>query len=227
MASSTVKNKSRNGAGTTKKTVPLAQAAAPVLLVLAGPAGSGKTTLCERMVAETPGFARVVTATTRAPRPGEVDGVDYYFLTAEQFDAKAAAGAFLEWAWVHRNRYGTPASSVLDPLAQGGSLVINIDVQGVDNFRRAARANPLLARHMATIFIKVPLSVLRMRMVKRGQDSAAEIARRLRTAELELLEAGKFDFRIASHSKERDFKALLAIWRKVAARVRQALVSAR
>jgi len=194
-----------------------------VLLVLAGPAGSGKTTLCERMVAEVPGFSRVITATTRAPRPGETDGVDYHFLTAEQFDAKVAAGAFLEWAWVHqKNRYGTLASSVLAPLAEGRSLVINVDVQGVENFRRAARENPLLARHMATIFIEVPLPVLRERMFKRGQDSEAEIARRLGTAERELEEAAKFDFKIESSSKKEDFNALQSIWHKVAARVRQA-----
>jgi len=88
----------------------------PVLLVLAGPAGSGKSTLCDRMVAEVPGFSRVVTTTTRPPRPGEVDGVHYHFLTPEQFDEKVAAKQLLEWAWVHKkNRYGTLASSVLSP----------------------------------------------------------------------------------------------------------------
>jgi len=201
-------------------------APAPVFLVLAGPAGSGKTTLCERMVAEVPGFSRVITATTRPPRPGETDGVHYHFLSAEQFDAKVAAGAFLEWAWVHqKNRYGTLASSVLEPLAAGNSLVINVDVQGVENFRRAARENPLLARHMATIFIDVPLPILRDRMVKRGQDSEAEIAHRLGTAERELQEAGKFDFKIESSSKEADFNALRVVWSTVAARVRQATAS--
>jgi len=198
-------------------------APAPVLLVLAGPAGSGKTTLCNRMVEEIPGFARVITATTRPPRPGETDGVDYHFLSTEQFEAKVAAGEFLEWAWVHqKNRYGTLATSVFDPLAEGRSLVINIDVQGVENFRRAARENPLLARHMATVFIAVPLPVLRDRMVKRRQDSEAEITRRLGTAERELLEAEKFDFKIESSSKDEDFKALTAIWRQVSERVRQA-----
>ena len=194
-----------------------------VLLVLAGPAGSGKTTLCNRMVDEVPGFSRVITATTRPPRPGEINDVDYHFLSPEQFEAKVAAGAFLEWAWVHqKNRYGTLASSVLEPLAQGRSLVINIDVQGVENFRRAARENPLLALRMATVFIDVPLPVLRERMEKRGQDSEAEIARRLGTAERELLEAGKFDFKIESSSKEADFKALQSIWAQVSARVAQA-----
>lgn len=188
----------------------------PVLLVLAGPAGSGKTTLCERMVAEVPGFSRVVTTTTRPPRPGEVNGVHYHFFSPEQFDEKLAAGAFLEWAWVHKkHRYGTLASSVLDPLAAGRSLIINVDVQGVDNFRRAAAANPLLALRMGTVFINVPLEVLRERMHVRGQDDTAEIEHRLRTAELELREAEKYDFQIHSRSRDEDFAELLTIWHAV------------
>lgn len=206
--------------------------ASPVLLVLAGPAGSGKTTLCDRMVAEVPGFSRVVTATTRPPRPGEIDGVHYHFLTPEQFDQKIAAGEFLEWAWVHasqqaigsddhqRRRYGTLASSVLGPLAEGRSLIINVDVQGVENFRRAGAANPLLARHMATVFINVPLSELRARLVARSHDDEDEIARRLRTAELELQAAPKFDYQIHSRSRDEDFQALQVIWRAVAGRTR-------
>jgi len=199
-------------------------APAPVLLVLAGPAGSGKTTLCERLVAEAEGFSRVITSTTRPPRPGEVDGVHYHFLSPAQFDAKVEAGEFLEWAWVHqKNRYGTLASSVLGPLSEGRSLVINVDVQGVENFRMAARANPLLAQHLATVFINVPLDELRKRMETRGQDSDEEIARRLGTAERELREIDRFDFVIESTTRDRDFKALLAIWCKVQARVRKAM----
>ena len=128
----------------------------PVLLVIAGPAGSGKSTLCDRLVAEIPEFERVVTTTTRAPRPGEINGVHYHFLTPEQFDAGLAAHDFLEWAWVHgQRRYGTLKSSVLEPLARGQSLVLSVDVQGVESFRRAARENPLLGRRMTTVFIVV------------------------------------------------------------------------
>jgi len=191
-----------------------------VLLVLVGPAGSGKSTLCERMVREVPGFSRVITTTTRPPRPGEVDGVHYHFLTSGQFDERVAAGAFLEWAWVHqKHRYGTLASSVMEPLAAGRSLVINVDVQGVGNFRRAAAANPLLARHLGTVFIEVPLAELRHRMETRGQDSEAEIARRMQTAERELEEARSFDFRITSRGRDDDFNALLEVWHSVQRRV--------
>ncbi|MEY4489248.1 MAG: hypothetical protein RIQ79_1756 [Verrucomicrobiota bacterium] len=193
--------------------------ATPVLLVLAGPAGSGKTTLCERLVAEVPGFTRVITSTTRAPRPGEVNGVHYHFFSPEEFDARIAAGAFLEWAWVHKkNRYGTLASSVLDPLAAGGNLVMNVDVQGVDNFRRAAAANPVLARHLATVFISVPIPELRVRLGGRG-ETEAEIAHRMQTAERELLEIAKFDHVIESCDRETDFASLLAIYRRVQSRV--------
>ena len=193
----------------------------PVLLVIAGPAGSGKTTLCERMVAEVPGFSRVVTTTTRPPRPGEVNGVHYHFFTPEEFDARLAANAFLEWAVVHRkHRYGTLASSVLDPLSQGRNLIINVDVQGVDAFRRAAAANPLLARHLGTVFIEVPIEELRRRMTGRGQDCEAEIAHRLRTAEEELTQAAAFDFCNQSRSRDEDFQALLDVYRQVQQRIR-------
>jgi guanylate kinase len=193
---------------------------APVLLVIAGPAGSGKTTLCDRMVAEVPGFSRVITTTTRPPRPGEIPGVHYHFFSPAEFDAKIAAGEFLEWAWVHqKNRYGTLATAVREPLRAGQSLIINVDVQGVENFRRAAAGDPLLAKHLAAVFINVPLPELRARMVTRGQDSAAEIERRMATAEQEQREAGKFDYQIHSTTREADFAELKRIWREVAARV--------
>ncbi|MCF7686848.1 MAG: guanylate kinase [Cephaloticoccus sp.] len=194
--------------------------ASPILLVLAGPAGSGKSTLCERLVAAGTGFSRVITTTTRAPRPGEIDGEHYHFLTPVEFDARIAAGEFLEWAWVHgERRYGTLASSVLDPLGRGKSLVVNLDVQGVASLREARSRYPLLDRNLATVFIQVSHEQLQRRIRERGQDDEAEIARRMATAQAEIREAAKFDYQIQSASKDEDYAALLAIIDQARARL--------
>lgn len=194
----------------------------PVLLVIAGPAGSGKSTLCDRLVAEVPAFTRVVTTTTRPPRDGEINGVHYHFFPPEEFRRKVDAGEFLEWALVHGNHhdrlYGTLKSSVLDPLAAGQSLVISVDVQGVESFRRAAQDIPALARAMTTVFIVVDHERLVARMRARAKDNEKEIAGRMKTAERELREAHKFDFRIESRTRDEDFAALLAIVEKARAR---------
>ena len=194
----------------------------PVLLVIAGPAGSGKSTLCDRLVAEVPVFTRVVTTTTRAPRAGEINGVHYHFFSPDEFKRKITAGEFLEWAQVHGDRhdrlYGTLKSSVLGPLAEGKSLVISVDVQGVESFRRAARTDPAFARAMTTVFIVVDRERLIARMESRAKDDLAEIERRMATAEAELREAPKFDFLIQSRTRDEDFAALLEIVRKARAR---------
>jgi guanylate kinase len=183
------------------------------LIILAGPAGVGKSTLCDRLVSEVPGFERVITATTRPPRPNEVNGRDYHFLSEAEFDARLQAGDFLEWAWVHRKyRYGTLKSAVLDRLAHT-SLVMNIDVQGVRSVRAAAADIPVLKRCLVTIFIAPDsLDVLRERLEGRGPLPAEELARRMQSAELELAERYSYDYIIHSSTKEQDFRALLAYW---------------
>ena len=192
-------------------------------MILAGPAGSGKSTLCDRLVDEDPSFTRVITTTTRAPRPGEINGVHSHFFTPEQFDQKIAAGEFLEWARVHgERRYGTLRSSVLEPLARGQNLVMSVDVQGVESLRKAAIKNTLLARHMTTVFIVVDHDRLEARMRSRAQDDEAEIAGRMKTAERELREAHTFDFRIESRTRDEDFAALRDIVDK--ARLRTASI---
>jgi hypothetical protein len=121
----------------------------------------------------------------------------------------------LEWAQVHGDHedrlYGTLRASVLEPLAAGRDLVINVDVQGVENLRRAARAEPVLARALTTVFIVVDPAELAARMRARAGDHAEEIARRLATAEAELRAAPGFDHRIHSRSRDEDFAALLAL----------------
>ena len=191
-----------------------------VLLILAGPAGVGKSTLCDRLVAEVPGFERVITATTRPPRPNEQHGRDYHFLSEAEFDARLAANDFLEWAWVHRKyRYGTLKSAVLDRLPHT-SLVANVDVQGVRSIRAAAAKLPLLRERLVTIFVSPDsLEVLRERLQGRGAVTAEELERRLQSAELELAERNSYDYVIHSGSKEQDFRALLAYWAQARAKL--------
>jgi guanylate kinase len=196
-------------------------AAQNALIILAGPAGVGKSTLCDRVVREVPGFERVITATTRPPRPNEVDGRDYHFLSAEEFDARIAGGAFLEWAWVHqRHRYGTLKSAVLDQLPRT-SLVMNIDVQGVRSIRAAAQTEPRLRGRVITMFVAPDsMDVLRERLQGRGPVSPEELARRMLSAEHEIAERNSYDYVIHSGTKEQDFRALLEYWAQAQRKLR-------
>jgi guanylate kinase len=145
-----------------------------------------------------------------------VNGVHYHFFEPREFDDRVKAGEFLEWAWVHGDRrYGTLSASVLGPLLLGKNLVMSVDVQGVESFRRLAAVNPFLKRVMATLFIVVDHERLLSRMRGRGKDNEAEIARRMETAEAELREAPKFDYIIESRTRDEDFAALLAILARV------------
>jgi guanylate kinase len=191
-----------------------------VLLILAGPAGVGKSTLCDRLVREVPGFERVITATTRKPRPNEVDGVDYHFIPEEEFDRRLAAGDFLEWARIHqKQRSGVLKSTVLDRLGHS-NLVLNIDVQGVRNIRAAAAREPRLQDRLLTVFVAPDsMEVLRERMLARGPISEDELQRRLQSAELEMSERFNFDYIIHSGTKEQDFLALLSYWEQAKAKL--------
>lgn len=187
----------------------------PLLLILAGPAGSGKSTLCDRLVNENLGFSRVVTTTTRSPREGEKNGVDYHFYSEEEFDDKIKNEEFLEWAWVHgHKKYGTLKSSILDQLLSGHDLIMSVDVQGVESFRKFALQNELIKKSMVTIFIVVDHDRLLDRMRVRGKDDEAEIANRMKTAEKELKEQDKFEYRILSKTRDEDFTELLEITKR-------------
>ena len=201
----------------------------PVLMIIAGPAGSGKTTLAERIVAEVPGVEKVVTATTRPARPGEVDGRDYHFLSEEAFDAAVARGEFLEWARVHKkHRYGTFKRAVHEKLAAGISLVMNVDVQGVHSIKDVSKSDPLIRKALVTIFIaplvkdvargttsyRPDMEELRSRLIYRGHDDEEEIKRRLATAEEETKSIDIFDKVIESGSRKADFANVLAVWQE-------------
>ncbi len=191
-----------------------------LLIVVSGPAGSGKTTLCGRLTEACPAaIRRVITCTTRAPRAGEADGVDYHFLTRASFEQQVAAGVFLEHAQVHGNLYGPRAADVAAHLGAGFDALLNVDVQGASTIRAKGAADPRLAAALVTVFIRVSdRAELRRRLTGRGTDPADEIDRRVAAAEEELRHAGAYQHVIESGSREADFAALLAIYRAEKAR---------
>ena len=195
-----------------------------LLMIIAGPAGSGKSTLCERLIQENENVERVVTCTTRPPREGEVQGVDYFYLSEEEFDRKIEEGAFFEWAKVHANRYGTLRSVIQEKLEQGIDLVMNIDIQGVENFRQAALEGTLIGQRLVTLFVMpTDFDDLRERLRGRGQDDEAEIERRLNTARREVKEWDRFDYAIVSKTRDEDYGAVRSIWQAEKRRVRRLL----
>ena len=163
---------------------------------------------------------RVVTCTTRAPREGEIDGVDYYFFSDDQFDAKVEDGEFLEWAHVHTYRYGTLKSTIEAKLEDDVDLVMNIDVQGVASVQEAARNQPMIGQRLVTVFI-MPASFdeLKERLRGRGKDDELEISCRIESAEKEIEQWRSFDYLLRSKSKAEDFSAIASIWRAEKRRV--------
>lgn len=184
-----------------------------LLIIVSGPAGSGKTTLCDRMLEELPQIERVVTSTTRQPRGGEIDTVDYYFFDHDTFKAKIEAGDFYEYAHVHSNLYGTLKSEVQDKLATGTDLLLNIDVQGAAQMRETSQNDPLLKGHVVTVFIMPPsVEELEARLRGRGTDAEDEVQRRMRVALEEMEQSPHYDYTILSGSRDEDFAAMKAIY---------------
>src|SRR5436305_3105118 len=144
----------------------------PLLVLLSAPSGGGKTTLCQQLLAARPDMTRAVTCTTREPRPGEKDGVDYYFIDAGSFLKRVQAGNFLEHATVYGHSYGILKSEVLGKLRQAKDVLLSIDVQGAATIRERAEEDPELKRALLTIFLApLSLDVLEKRLMKRGKDS--------------------------------------------------------
>lgn len=164
------------------------------LVVLAGPSGVGKSSVVVRLRAELPELVFSVSATTREPRPGEVDGVDYHFVGDSGFDELIARGALLEWAEIHGGlqRSGTPRQPVEDALAAGCPVLVEVDLQG-------ARAVKSAMPEAVTVFLEPPsFEELARRLRGRGTESDAAFARRLDTARAELAARDEFDVAVVS-----------------------------
>lgn len=185
---------------------------APLLILISAPSGGGKTTLCQELLAARPDVTRAITCTTRDPRPGEKDGVDYYFLDAGSFLKRVQAGNFLEHATVYGNSYGTLKAEVLGKLRQGKNVLLNIDVQGAAAVRERAMEDPELKKALVTVFLTPPsLTVLEARLKRRGTDSAAVIQKRLSVARQEIVQWKNFDYLIISGSIASDLQRMQAI----------------
>lgn len=166
------------------------------IVILSGPSGVGKDTVIEAWRQREARVRRVVAYTTREPRPGEEDGVDYHFVDRETFDRMAAAGEFLEWKEVHGNGYATPLRDLERMLAEGTIAILKIDVQGAQAVRR-------LRPDALSIFLLPPsMEELEERIRGRNQDAPEAIERRLATARQEIEQSGGYDHRIVNDEIE-------------------------
>jgi guanylate kinase len=184
----------------------------PLLIVLSAPSGGGKTTLCREMLKVNKNLVRAITCTTRAPRGGELDAVDYYFLDAGDFLKRLQAGNFLEHATVYGNSYGTLKSEVLSKLRSGRDVLLAVDVQGAASIQEAAETDPELKAALITVFLTPPtLEVLEARLKKRGEDDPAAIKKRLGDARREIAQWKNFDYLIISTSIAEDQRRMQAV----------------
>ena len=175
------------------------------LLVVSGPAGAGKGTLVSCLSDRVSDVWVSVSATTRAPRPGEEDGVHYFFYDDAQFDRAVAEGGMLEWAHVHGHRYGTPRATVEQKMAEGRQVVLEIDVQGAFQVREMIPQAKL-------IFIEPPsLEVLEARLRGRGTEAEDEVIRRMKTAEVELSRKMEYDVQLVNDDLDQATDTLVAL----------------
>ena len=157
------------------------------VFIVSGPSGAGKGTLVKQVLGRVPGVWVSVSVTTRPPRPGEVDGAHYGFISAEEFDRLIAEDGLLEWAEVHGNRYGTPREAVERHVGTGDQVILEIDPQGAMQVKQQLPSAVL-------VFVAAPsMEELRRRLEARGSESADEVETRLTNAERELLFAGTYD----------------------------------
>ena len=184
----------------------------PLLILISAPSGGGKTTLCQQLLAARPDMTRAITCTTRAPRPGEKNDVDYYFLDPADFQRRVQAGEFIEHATVFGRSYGILRSELLDKLRRGKDVLLNVDVQGAATIRDRAQAEPELKPALVTVFLTPPsIAMLEERLKKRAADAPEEIEKRLGIARKEIAQWKNFDYLLISSTIPEDLRRMLAI----------------
>jgi guanylate kinase len=176
------------------------------MLVLSSPSGAGKTTLSRRLLKADKDIEMSISVTTRPPRPGEVDGKDYYFISPAKFDEMVAGEALLEWADVFGNRYGTPRGPVELTLSEGRDVLFDIDWQGTQQLHQRA------GEDLVRVFILPPSAdMLRQRLIKRAQDPVAEVARRMAQASNEISHWAEYDYVLINDDLDRCSEAVSTI----------------
>jgi guanylate kinase len=184
---------------------------AGILFVVSAPSGTGKTTLCAN-VRQTPDLVYSVSCTTRPIRKGEKDGADYFFLSREEFEKRVKAGEMLEHADVYGQYYGTPKGPILEHLAAGRDVLLDIDVQGARQIRESQDSK--IRASLADIFIMPPdLEELRRRLEGRGTETAKQIEKRIQAADSEMADWKSYRYTILSSSMEEDLIKFRAIIR--------------
>ena len=179
-----------------------------LLLLISSPSGAGKTSLSRRLVSDHEDLVLSISATTRAPRPGEAEGREYYFVSPERFDEMVAGGQLLEWAHVHDHRYGTPRGPVEAALAAGHDVLFDIDWQG------AAQVRQVLPDDSVSVFVLPPSwADLARRLHARAQDAESVIQRRLERGREEITHWADYDYVIVNKNFDRAFADLGHIYR--------------
>lgn len=177
-----------------------------LMLVICAPSGTGKSTLIHRLINEFPNFTFSISCTTRQPRPGEIHGQDYSFLTQDEFLARREAGFFAEWAEVHGNLYGTPRQATEEILAAGRDLLFDIDVQGARQVRASMHQG-------CFVFLFPPSKAeLTRRLTNRGTETEASVAKRLAGAQHEIAASHDFDHWIVNTDVDTAYDQLRAIY---------------